>query len=258
MELSYLPLANLMRLCWLWECDYGLAAEYRTFFGLSPMPEAGVITNKEQYESWRFLKEYAEILDHAGAELPRGVDRLVDAFVMYTPQVLRYALPPFLPPEAVSREPTVYNSVNVDSFYIPLEDLRDGWEKSGKLGQQLYGAGSPLAFAAATVSSIGATPSEAAVPEYFALHQNFPNPFNAATAFRFDIGGREKVATTLKVYNVMGQQVAVILDEECLPGRYTLRWDARDEKGQPLPSGVYVVALRAGKFHQARNVLLLR
>ena len=102
------------------------------------------------------------------------------------------------------------------------------------------------------------------LPESYALSQNYPNPFNPSTTVHFDIPVAAHV--TLRVYNVLGQEIMTVLDEEKVAGRYDVRIDA-----SALSSGAYFYRLqaeppatssglreRAGAFVQTRKFLLLR
>ncbi len=92
------------------------------------------------------------------------------------------------------------------------------------------------------------------VPEAFSLSQNFPNPFNPATAVNYQIPmTKSQIHTTLKVYNIMGQEVATLVDEIKEPGYYTATWNASD-----MPSGIYFYHLTAGDFSQTRRMILLK
>jgi len=88
-------------------------------------------------------------------------------------------------------------------------------------------------------------------PANFALFQNYPNPFNASTTIRFDIPASGVVS--LKVYNLLGQQVATLVNEVKQPGRYKVVWDA---SGQA--SGVYFYRLRSGEFAATRKLAIIR
>ena len=89
------------------------------------------------------------------------------------------------------------------------------------------------------------------VPREFALYQNYPNPFNPATSIAFDIAKTGWVS--LKVFNALGQEVAVLVAEEMLAGTYQYEWDAAG-----LASGLYYYRLNAGDFVQSRKMLLIR
>ncbi|MEN3038881.1 MAG: T9SS type A sorting domain-containing protein, partial [Candidatus Kryptonium sp.] len=89
------------------------------------------------------------------------------------------------------------------------------------------------------------------VPTDYALHQNYPNPFNPTTTITYDIPIRTKVK--LVVYNILGQEVAVLVDGEQEAGRYSVKFDAMS-----LPSGVYFYRLEAGKFVEVKKMMLVK
>ena len=88
-------------------------------------------------------------------------------------------------------------------------------------------------------------------PAVFKLEQNFPNPFNPATRISFDIPSPAHV--TLKVYNLIGEEVAKIVDRNMNAGSYSTTWNAAS-----LPSGVYFYRLDAGQFSDTRKLVLLK
>lgn len=147
LELSLLPLANLFAATWIWDCGYGTCAggAYHTFFGLSPLPWSGYIAMMEQEEAWQALREYALL---ARDQVAPSVRTLVAEFCRYTLSTLAYALPPELPKGVAGPAPGEYGFVprNRLDLAIPLEDLRDGSQPSGQIGQEIYGAGGPLAL----------------------------------------------------------------------------------------------------------------
>jgi hypothetical protein len=90
------------------------------------------------------------------------------------------------------------------------------------------------------------------VPLTYGLSQNYPNPFNPSTNIRFEVPVKSQV--TLKVYNVLGQEVRTLInDEERTAGRYEVRFDAAG-----LSSGVYFYRLHAGDFMATKKLLLVR
>jgi hypothetical protein len=92
---------------------------------------------------------------------------------------------------------------------------------------------------------------ETSTPLIFGLEQNYPNPFNPITNFGFRISDFGFVS--LKIYDVMGSEVAVLVNEEKQPGEYQAQWDARE-----FASGIYIYRLRAGEFVQTRKMVLLK
>ena len=89
-------------------------------------------------------------------------------------------------------------------------------------------------------------------PAAYALAQNFPNPFNPATTIRFSLPQREHV--TLKVFDVLGREVATLVDNEILAaGRHVRNWGAYSGA-----SGVYFYRMTAGKFRETKKMILMR
>ncbi len=95
-----------------------------------------------------------------------------------------------------------------------------------------------------------------ALPQAVGLLQNFPNPFNPSTAIPFDIYVAQPVQLT--VYNSAGQRVRRLADRLFVPGRHVLEWDARDDSGSPVSSGMYLYRLEVDGQVQMRKMTLLR
>jgi hypothetical protein len=91
----------------------------------------------------------------------------------------------------------------------------------------------------------------AGIPSRFELGQNYPKPFNPTTIINFNLP--EKSLVTLKVYNILGQEVATLVNEVKDAGAYNVQFNADN-----LPSGVYVYTLSAGKFTSTKKMMLLK
>jgi hypothetical protein len=96
---------------------------------------------------------------------------------------------------------------------------------------------------------------ESATPT-FGLAQNYPNPFNPSTSFEFSVSSLE--FTTLKIFDVLGKEVATLVNEIRPPGVYTIRWNGKDNRGASLPSGIYLFQLRAGSSTTTKKMILLK
>ncbi len=88
-------------------------------------------------------------------------------------------------------------------------------------------------------------------PFTFALDQNYPNPFNPATSVKFQVA--EKTLVTLKVYDVIGNEVATLVNKEQETGSYIVKFDA-----SKYASGMYIYKLTAGKFEKTMKMMLLK
>ena len=94
------------------------------------------------------------------------------------------------------------------------------------------------------------------IPAKYALHPNYPNPFNPATTIAFDLP--EKRFVRLEVYNVRGQLVSRLVEKELPAGFHRVSWNGRDRRGNALSSGVYIYRLKAGSFVETRKMILMR
>ena len=84
----------------------------------------------------------------------------------------------------------------------------------------------------------------------------YPNPFNSGTTIRFTVEGSQHAS--LKIYNVLGQQVRTLLDEEIEGGVHSEIWNGRNARGEPVGTGVYFCRLSAGDMRATIRLLNLR
>ena len=113
-------------------------------------------------------------------------------------------------------------------------------------------ADNPVAVNTVTASADNNT----MLPDEFALFQNYPNPFNPSTQIFFDIPKSEFI--TLRIFNLLGQDVKMLASKIMNPGRYTFEWDGKDLLSNDVASGVYFYELRGESFISRKKMLLIR
>ncbi len=99
------------------------------------------------------------------------------------------------------------------------------------------------------------------LPSTFTLYQNYPNPFNPTTRIEFDIkreGGGQVENAQLHIYNILGQHIKTLVDGSVAAGRHSIGWDATDDSGRPVSTGIYLYRLQVGDRSQTRKMLLLK
>jgi hypothetical protein len=98
------------------------------------------------------------------------------------------------------------------------------------------------------------------IPDRFALRQNHPNPFNPSTTIRYEVPRvpEGSVHVQMMVYNVTGKLVRTLLDKSEGPGFHDVPWDGRDDRGQPVGSGVYFYRIQAGSFTATHKMVVVR
>ena len=136
------------------------------------------------------------------------------------------------------KEPVLY--VNNNSILFAWADNRNK-EK----GYDIYGS----VFNLSKLVSVNEKKSE--TPYNFNLSQNYPNPFNPTTTIKFTIPARADVQ--IKIFNILGKEVATLVNEEKSPGEYEIKFDASG-----LGSGIYFYKIQAGSFSQICKMLLLK
>ncbi len=94
------------------------------------------------------------------------------------------------------------------------------------------------------------------IPDEFALYNNYPNPFNPETTIKFALPVKQIV--TLKIYDVLGREVATLLSGEFNAGIHTARWNGVTSNGIPAASGIYFFRIEAGDFVQTNKMILLK
>ncbi len=102
-----------------------------------------------------------------------------------------------------------------------------------------------------TVCLTGIQPISNEVPSQFSLSQNYPNPFNPSTNIRFKI--KDSRLTTLRVYDVLGREITMLVNKELNPGIYEVEWNASN-----YPSGVYCYRISSGDFSETRKMILVK
>ncbi|MFH1526802.1 MAG: T9SS type A sorting domain-containing protein [Bacteroidota bacterium] len=88
-------------------------------------------------------------------------------------------------------------------------------------------------------------------PDVFVLEQNYPNPFNPTTTINFSLPKTGRVS--LSIFNILGQEVEVLIDKEMLPGRHSIKWKAAE-----MPSGIYLLRLQSGEFVETGKMTLIK
>lgn len=90
----------------------------------------------------------------------------------------------------------------------------------------------------------------------FVLQQNYPNPFDSETEINFQVP--EDINVSIKIFNILGQEIAELADRKFPKGRHSIRWNGRDNNGRKVSNGIYFYNIQSGELSQARKMYLLR
>ncbi len=120
------------------------------------------------------------------------------------------------------------------------------------VGEQIYL--NAVAFMLGQGTGVSEKPGE--LPAGYTLEQNYPNPFNPWTRIAFTLSSTSM--TKISVYNMLGQEIAVLAERTFQAGRHEVVWNGCDRFGNPMPSGVYMYQMKTGDRAQSRKMILIK
>lgn len=139
LRISYLCLAGIIKNVQLFEGKYGNGKNFPSFFGVYPLNDAPYKAAYEEMEVYAALNDYIKEAAQIDAPIIGSVKLLLAEFVRYCVNRLPFYYPPMLPAGILADE--IKTGELDPKLWIPVEDLYDGWEKNGQVGQEVYGAG---------------------------------------------------------------------------------------------------------------------
>ncbi|UCE08465.1 MAG: T9SS type A sorting domain-containing protein, partial [bacterium] len=130
-----------------------------------------------------------------------------------------------------------------------------GWEgiENGEIRQTVLVK--ILNWLQGTQTAIGNGFADGSIPSSFELFQNYPNPFNPSTTIQFYVPKTSRV--TIKIFSILGTEIKTLINAKFDAGSYKVIWDGKDNRNQPVTSGVYFYQMNAGDFQVTRKMILL-
>jgi predicted GH43/DUF377 family glycosyl hydrolase len=151
----------------------------------------------------------------------------------------------------ISRSSSGWDSYFLETGWVIYEDSSFYWWYVGS--PNFYQVQIGLATSPIEPVSVGNEPTQ---PTEFALEQNYPNPFNPSTVISYQLPVSGDV--TLKVYDILGNEVATLVNEYKTAGKYEVEFSIYSDKGQNLSSGIYFYKLQTGEYTAVNKMVLLR
>jgi FlgD Ig-like domain len=111
-----------------------------------------------------------------------------------------------------------------------------------------------------SVTGLAGKQNPVIIPGSFFLGQNYPNPFNPTTSIRYSVKNNHaySLRVNLTIYTVLGEKIRTLVDKPQQAGKYKITWDAKNEFGEKVVSGVYFYRLKVGRFVQSRKMILVQ
>lgn len=147
-----------------------------------------------------------------------------------------------------------------NQYYDPEDPKNPGYALLPALGtiiNDMGAYGGPYAASWYVVTAVEYKPEELAhLPKSLELFQNYPNPFNPTTTIKYQLPKSTEVS--LKIYNLLGQLVRILIDEKQMAGNYSIIWDGKNDNGQLVTSGVYMCRIQTQNFVKTKKMILIR
>jgi len=157
----------------------------------------------------------------------------------------------------------VYRSLSKDGNYVKLNELLiTGSNNDFSYIDDKAITGKTYCYKLESVDlrgiryQLGEIEISVATPDKFKLYQNYPNPFNASTTIKFDLPFPGK--TVIAVYNILGQEVCVLLNHDMSAGYHKISWDGRNNHGRLVSSGLYIFRIKTSGFTASRKMLMIK
>ena len=148
-----------------------------------------------------------------------------------------------------------HQGVETFEFSISTEGLSDGNYSASVVVEDVYQSLSDTLEVNLNVNGALGTKTDV-IPDEFVLHQNYPNPFNPSTDIQFSLPSTERVH--LIVYDLIGNTVKEIVNNNLLPGIYNYKWSGENEQGSTVSAGMYFYRIQAGSLTKTRKMILLK
>ena len=90
----------------------------------------------------------------------------------------------------------------------------------------------------------------------FSVKPNYPNPFNPVTTLRYDLP--EDTNVNITIYDIMGRQISTLVSSKQTAGYKSVQWNSTNDKGAPVPAGLYQYTIEAGQYRQTNKMVFLK
>jgi len=202
LDISYTCLTGLFKNVQLYDCKYGYGKNYTNFFSIFPLNDAPYTAAYEELEVYAALSEYLSEL--GDIKILPALKTLIPEFIKYTVNRIAYYYPTMLPKEMLSRE--VKTGELQADLWVPLEDLYNGWEQSGQVGQEVYGAGMAFGIVARQYIKID---------ENFLVFIDYPNRYyKRGKSLTIKLEGDKEMQCNLKIIQLKNHKIQTRLFQD--------------------------------------------
>ena len=164
---------------------------------------------------------------------------------------------------SLSADPMYYSNTNlhaqaaeVDSAAIPLGDVTDDIDSDPRDATFPDIGADEFVFGVIGIGPGDDVIIATKIPKTFEIDQNYPNPFNPITNIRYGLPKSSQVR--IEIYNILGQKVVTLVNEQKEAGYYSAIWSGRNDYGTEVGSGIYIYRIQADNFVKTKRMVLMR
>ena len=159
----------------------------------------------------------------------------------------------------IVRQSSNAGGINCDGEILEINLIAEETVQNAELGFSNVALFAPDGFTNYPIICSGVETSiEDVLPTKFTLMQNYPNPFNSSTTIAYQIPKGENTHVILTIYNILGEEVAVLVDAHKEPGLYRTTWNGKSKLGGICTSGLYFYRIHAGDFFETKKLIIMK
>ena len=227
-------------------------------YGTTPWPQCGEVDIMEHWggnqnyvqRALHTPSSYGGTLNHGGQTIPNSSTQFNKYSLEWTPEQMIFSVNDIV---HYTYYPSIQNSETgpFDSEQYLLLNIAIGSSITSSFDQGIMEIDYVRIYEPSTLSSQTQT-----TPLNFSLHQNYPNPFNPVTSLRYDLP--EYGLVNITIYDMMGRIVKTLVNSSQTAGYKSIKWNATNDRNEPVSSGLYLYSIQAGEFRQTKKMVLLK
>ena len=227
-------------------------------YGTTPWPQCGEVDIMEHWggnqnyvqSALHTPSSYGGTLNHGGQTIPNSSTQFNKYSLEWTPEQMIFSVNDIV---HYTYYPSIQNSETwpFDSEQYLLLNIAIESSITSSFDQGIMEIDYVRIYEPSTLSSQTQT-----TPLNFSLHQNYPNPFNPVTSLRYDLP--EYGLVNITIYDMMGRIVKTLVNSSQTAGYKSIKWNATNDRNEPVSSGLYLYSIQAGEFRQTKKMVLLK
>ena len=227
-------------------------------YGTTPWPQCGEVDIMEHWggnqnyvqSALHTPSSYGGTLNHGGQTIPNASTQFNKYSLEWTPEQMIFSVNDIV---HYTYYPSIQNSETwpFDSEQYLLLNIAIESSITSSFDQGIMEIDYVRIYEPSTLSSQTQT-----TPLNFSLHQNYPNPFNPVTSLRYDLP--EYGLVNITIYDMMGRIVKTLVNSSQMVGYKSIKWNATNDRNEPVSSGLYLYSIQAGEFRQTKKMVLLK